>query len=66
MKLFLYQAPFAITEIDFVPGPFRFQIQLGHLDFAVGNRAIILMVQNFKTIVPTHRLRTVLIRYGSR
>ena len=33
--MILYQAPFAITEIDFVPGPFRFQIELGHLDFAV-------------------------------
>ena len=36
MKLILYQATIAITEIDFVPGPFRFQIELGHLDFAVG------------------------------
>jgi hypothetical protein len=35
MKLILYQAPFAITEIDFVTGPFRCQIELGHLDFAV-------------------------------
>ena len=35
MKLILYQATIAITEIDFVPGPFRFQIELGHLDFAV-------------------------------
>ena len=40
MKLILYQAPFAITEIDFVPGPFRFQNELGHLDFAVGLSAI--------------------------
>ena len=36
MKLILYQATIAITEIDFVPGPFRFQIELGHLDFAAG------------------------------
>jgi hypothetical protein len=35
MKLILYQATIAITEIDFVPGPFRCQIELGHLDFAV-------------------------------
>ena len=25
LKLILYQSPFAITEIDFVPGPFRYQ-----------------------------------------
>ena len=33
-----YQDPFAITEIDFAPGPFRFQLQIEqqHLDFAVG------------------------------
>ena len=35
MKLILYQATITITEIDFVPGPFRCQIELGHLDFAV-------------------------------
>ena len=35
MKLILYQATIAITEIDFVPGPFRCQIELGHLYFAV-------------------------------
>ena len=35
MKLILYQATIAITEIDFVLGPFRCQIELGHLDFAV-------------------------------
>ena len=35
MKLILYQATIAITEIDFVPGPFRCQIELGHLDSAV-------------------------------
>ena len=35
MKLILYQATIAITGIDFVPGPFRCQIELGHLDFAV-------------------------------
>ena len=35
MKLILYQATIAITEIDFVPGPFRCQIELGYLDFAV-------------------------------
>ena len=34
MKLILYQATFAITEIDFVPGPFRCQIVQQHLDFA--------------------------------
>ena len=34
MKSILYQAPFAITEIDFVPGPFRCWIELGHIDFA--------------------------------
>ena len=34
MKLILYQATIAITEIDFVPGPFRCQIELGHLDSA--------------------------------
>ena len=27
--------PFPFAEIDFVPGSFRFQIELGHLDFAV-------------------------------
>ena len=37
MKLILYQATFAITEIDFVPGPFRCQIEQQHLDFAVGS-----------------------------
>ena len=36
MKLILYQATIAITEIDFAPGPFRCQIELGHLDSAVG------------------------------
>ena len=36
MKLILYQATFAITEIDFVQGPFRCQIEQQHLDFAVG------------------------------
>ena len=35
MKLILYQATIAITEIDFVPGPFRCWIELGHIDFAV-------------------------------
>ena len=35
MKLILYQATFAITEIDFVPGPFRCQIEQQHLDLAV-------------------------------
>ena len=35
MKLILYQATFALTEIDFVPFPFRCQIELGHLDYAV-------------------------------
>jgi uncharacterized membrane protein len=35
MKLILYQATITITEIDFVLGPFRCQIDLGHLDFAV-------------------------------
>ena len=35
MKLILYQATIAITEIDLVPVPFRCQIELGHLDFAV-------------------------------
>ena len=36
MNLILYQATIAITEIDFVLlGPFRCQIELGHLDFAV-------------------------------
>ena len=35
MKLILYQATFAITEIDFVPVPFRCQIKQQHLDFAV-------------------------------
>ena len=34
MKLILHQATLAITEIDFVPGPFRFQIEQQHLDFA--------------------------------
>ena len=38
MKLILYQETLAFTEIDFVPGPFRFQIELGHLDFAVVSR----------------------------
>ena len=33
--MILYQDPFAITEIDFVPGPFRFQIEQQHFDFAV-------------------------------
>ena len=31
MKLILYQATIAITKIDFGPGPFRCQIELGHL-----------------------------------
>ena len=35
MNLILYQAAIAITEIDFVPNPFRCQIELGHLDFAI-------------------------------
>ena len=35
MKLILYQATITITEIDFVSGPFRCQIELGYLDFAV-------------------------------
>ena len=35
MKLILDQATFAITEIHFVPGPFRCQIEQQHLDFAV-------------------------------
>ena len=35
MKLILYQATFALTEIDFVPFPFRCQIELGHLELAV-------------------------------
>ena len=35
MKLILYQDLFAITAIDFVPGPVRCWIELGHLDFAV-------------------------------
>ena len=39
MKLILYQATMAITEIDFVPGPFRCQIEQQHLDFAVEEEA---------------------------
>ena len=35
MKLILYQATIAITEIDFEPGPFRCQIEQQHIDFAV-------------------------------
>ena len=35
MKLILYQATIAITEIDFVPGPFRCQIEQQHIDFAL-------------------------------
>ena len=31
MTLILYKATFAITEIDFVPGPFRCQIEQQHL-----------------------------------
>ena len=38
MKLILYQATMAITEIDFVPGPFRCQIEQQHLDFAVESK----------------------------
>ena len=34
MKLILYQETLAIIEIDFEPGPFRFQIEQQHLDFA--------------------------------
>ena len=30
----MYQAPFPVTEIDFVPGPFRCQSELQHFDFA--------------------------------
>ena len=39
MKLILYQATLAITEIDFVPGPFRFQIEQQHLDFTVDSQS---------------------------
>ena len=39
MKLILHQATLAITEIDFEPGPFRFQIEQQHLDFAAGGVA---------------------------
>ena len=39
MKLILYQATFAITEIDFVPVPFRCQIKQQQLDFAVETKA---------------------------
>ena len=39
MKLILYQATLAITEIDFVPGPFRFQLEQQHLDFAADTHA---------------------------
>ena len=42
MKLILYQATIAITEIDFVPGPFRCWIEQRHLDFAVGSTTHIL------------------------
>ena len=35
MKLILYQATIAITEIDFA-GPFRCQIEQQHIDFGVG------------------------------
>ena len=35
MKLILYQATIAITEIDFEPGPFRCQIEQQHIDFGV-------------------------------
>ena len=41
MKLILYQATIAITEIDFVLGPFRCQIELGHLDFAVERMGLV-------------------------
>ena len=40
MKLILHQATLAITEIDFVPGPFRCQIEQQHLDFAVERETI--------------------------
>ena len=39
MKLILYQATMAITEIDFVPGPFRCQIEQQHLDFGAEKAA---------------------------
>ena len=35
MELILYQDTLAIIEIDFAPGPFRFQIEQQHSDFAV-------------------------------
>ena len=44
MKLILYQATIAITEIDFVPGPFRCQIEQQHIDFAVD------LAANFETV----------------
>ena len=37
MKLILYQETLAFIETDFVPGPFRFQIEQQHLDFAAEN-----------------------------
>ena len=36
MKLILYQSTIAVTEIDFVLGLFRCQIEQQYLDFAVG------------------------------
>ena len=33
VKLILYRDTFAITEIDFVPGPFPCQIVLAHLKY---------------------------------
>ena len=40
MKLILYQAPFAITEIDFVPGPFSCQIEQQHLDLGAAGSEV--------------------------
>ena len=37
MKLILYRAPFALTEIDFVPGPFRCWIEQQDLVYGVPN-----------------------------
>ena len=72
MKLILYRDPFAITEIDFVPGPFRFQIELGHLDFAVarnfglGSKSRTVKVPFLKVARRTRNVRPTAGRSGPR
>ena len=56
----LYQAPFAMTEIDFVPGPFSCRIEQQHLDFG----AVVPSLLDYQTIFSSSLSFQNIARFG--